>query len=365
MKDVRIGRRAFLRGAGGVAAGVVAASFTGCETRNDRDTTGTGSTKTLVVRDIGGAYGEANRKAVYEPFSQETGIQVTVVNIPRYAQMLAQIREGRPQFDVMDIEMSALARFERDNATQALDYDRLKNTRNVGIAESLLTSHSVGKNYWASLMAYRTDAFGGRTPESWADFWDTGAFPGSRALQGPDAGPPELEFALLADGVPPDRLYPLDIDRAFRVLDEIKGAVREFWVNGASPGLLLERGQVAASSVWHGRLNELIRQGAPLAYQWNGARRRSSGFGIPNGAANVDAAYQLIDFALRPEVQAGFAEVYPMGPVVPAAYRHLPRAAADLPSSPAHLYTGFDLDVDWWVRNQDAVSKRWREWARA
>lgn len=363
--DVTIDRRAFLRAIGGVAAGAAAASVTACGDRPRQRANGAGSSKTLVVRDIGGAYGEANRKAVYEPFSKETGIQVDVVNIPLYAQMLAQIREGRPRFDVIDIDMSALARFEGDEATQELDYDRLANARNAGIDESLLTSHGVGKNYWASVMAYRTDAFGGRTPESWADFWDTGAFPGLRALQSPEAGPPELEFALLADGVPLDRLYPLDVDRAFRALDGIKGAVREFWVDGATPGLLLERGQVVASSVWHGRPNQLIKQGAPLAYQWNGARRQSNGFGIPDGARNVDAAHRLIDFALRPRVQAAFAEVYPMGPVVPAAYKYLPRAAADLASSPEHLYTGFDLDVDWWVKNKEAVTQRWQEWARS
>ncbi|MFE6620031.1 extracellular solute-binding protein [Streptomyces sp. NPDC057740] len=365
MTDASIGRRTFLRTVGGVAAGTAAASVAACSDHARQSGNAPRSSKTLVVRDIGGAYGEANRKAIYEPFSKETGIHVDVVHIPRYAQMLAQIKEGRPQFDLIDIEMSALARFERADATQELDYDRLENARNAGIAKSLLTSHGIGKNYWASVMAYRTDQFDGRAPRSWADFWDTRTFPGSRALQSPDAGPPELEFALLADGVPLDRLYPLDVDRAFRVLDAVKDDVREFWVDGATPGDLLERGEVLLSSVWHGRPNALIKRGAPLAYQWNGARRQSSGFGIPKGARHVDAAYRLIDFALRPEVQSDFAEAYPNGPVVPAAYRYLPREAADLASSPEHLYIGFDLDVDWWVTNMEAVTKRWQEWLRA
>lgn len=365
MKDVRIDRRAFLRGIGAAAAGAAATSSTACGAPADRATGDARGSRTLVVRDIGGAYGEANRKAVYEPFGKETGIQVDVVNIPMYAQLLAEIKEGSPRFDVIDIDMSALARFEGDGATQELDYDRLKNARNAGIAESLLTSHGVGKNYWASVMVYRTDAFGGKAPQSWADFWDTGAsFRGSRALQSPDAGPPELEFALLADGVPMDELYPLDVDRAFAALDAIKGDVHEFWADGAAPGALLEGRQITAASVWHGRPDELIQRGAPLAYQWNGARRQSSGFGIPHGARHSDAAYQLIDFALRPEVQAAFAEIYPMGPVVPAAYKYLPRAAADLASSPEHLFTGFDLDVGWWVENKEAVTERWQEWAR-
>ncbi|MDG5805124.1 extracellular solute-binding protein [Streptomyces ossamyceticus] len=364
MKDVGIDRRTFLRGVGAVTTGTAAVTSTACGPPTARNSGGAGNSRTVVVRDIGGAYGEAHRKAVYEPFGKETGIRVDVVHVPTYAELLSQIREG-PRFDLIDIDMSALALFEKDDATQELDYDRLANARNAGIAQSLLTSHGVGKNYWASVMAYRTDVFGGRAPETWADFWDTRVFPGSRALQSPGGGPPELEFALLADGVAADRLYPLDVDRAFTALDAIRGAVHRFWDDGASPGLLLERRQVAATTVWHGRPNHLIQRGAPLAYQWNGARRQSNGYGIPHGARHPDAAYRLVDFALRPEVQAALAEVYPMGPVVPTAYRHLPRAAADLASSPEHLFTGFDLDISWWVENKEAVIKRWQEWVRS
>lgn len=370
MRDVRVDRRLFLRGLGGVAAGVVAASsLTACGAGTSRSAGSSGSsgksTKAIVVRNSGGSYGEANQKAIYEPFTKETGIQVKVVNIA-YAQMLAQIKQGRPQFDVIDDSMADFVLFRQQGATEELDYDRLKNFKNAGIAKSLVTPTAIGKNYWSSVMAYRTDAFGGRKPESWADFWDTRAFGGSRSLQALDADLPELEFALLADGVPLDKLYPLDVERAFKALDEIKGSVKKYWDTGALPGVLLGRKEVVASSVWHGRLDDLIKHGSPLAYQWHGARRQSNGLGIPKGTANLDAAYQLVDFALRPEVQAHFAELYPMGPVVPAAYTKLSKdTAANLASSPEHLETGFDLDVEWWVKNQDAVTKRWQEWTHA
>ncbi|AZM61104.1 MULTISPECIES: ABC transporter substrate-binding protein [unclassified Streptomyces] len=366
MRDARIDRRVFLRGVGGVAAGITATSLTACGTGTGRSVEGGGkNSKTLVVRDSGGTYGEANRKAVYDPFTKETGIEVKVVNIA-YAQMLAQIQQGRPQFDVIDDSMADFVLFKQEDAAEELDFDRLKNFKKAGIAPSLVASNAVGKNYWASVMAYRTDAFGGKKPSSWADFWDTGTYKGSRALQALDADLPELEFALLADGVPLDGLYPLDVDRAFKALSEIKGSVKKFWDTGALPGVLLGRKEVVASSVWHGRLDDLIAGGSPLAYQWNGARRQSNGLGIPKGAANIDAAYQLIDFALRPEVQAAYAEIYPMGPSVPAAYDKLPSAtAANLVSSPEHLESGFDLDVQWWIDNQEAVSKRWQEWTHA
>ena len=364
MKGTRIDRRLFLRGIGAVATGVAASSLTACGGGTRRSEGGGGGAKTVVVRNSGGAYGDANQKAIYEPFSKETGIEVKATNIA-YAQMLAQIKQGRPQFDLIDDSMADYVRFGNEGAIEDLDYDRLKNAKNAGIAENLLTRNAVGKNYWASVMAYRTDAFNGRTLSTWADFWDTKTFPGGRALQHVDADLPELEFALLADGVPMDRLYPLDVDRAFRKLDEIKGSVRKFWDTGALPGVLLGRNEVVASSVWNGRLDDLIKQGQPLAYQWNGARRQSNGWAIPKGASNADAAYQLIDFSLRPDVQAHYAEIYPMGPVVPGAYQKLSGAGAGLASSPEHLKTGFDLDVAWWVQNEEAVTNRWQEWTHA
>jgi putative spermidine/putrescine transport system substrate-binding protein len=359
--DVEIGRRAFLAAVGGTAAGAAAVSLTACESRTGRSTTE--NSRTLVVRNFGGSYDEANRKAVYDPFTKETGIRIETVNLG-HTQMLAQIEEGRPRFDVMDIDMSNLLLFEREGASEQLDYGRLKNTRNAGIAQTLLTPNGVGKSYWASVLAYRTDAVDGRRPESWADFWSLGTFPGRRALQG-EVDWPELEFALLADGVPLDRLYPLDVDRAFKALDEIRGSVRTFWEYGAEPGDLLSRGSVMASSTWAGRLQNLMARGTPLAYEWNGARRQSNGYGIPKGSANPDAAYRLIDFALRPEVQAHMARLYPDGPVVPAAYGHLTESTAvHLASTPGHLLSGFDLDIEWWLEHGDSVTRRWQEWAR-
>ncbi|MEV0634097.1 ABC transporter substrate-binding protein [Streptomyces sp. NPDC050619] len=367
MEANRIPRRTLFRTAGGLVAAAAASSLSACGTGTSRSVGGGDSTssKTLVVRNSGGTYGDANQKAIYDPFTKETGIQIKVTNI-QYAQMLAQIKQGRPQFDVIDDSMIDYVLFAKEGATEDLDYDRLKNFKNSGIAKTLVTSNSIGKNYWASVMAYRTDAFGGKKPGSWADFWDTKAFAGSRSLQSVDADRPELEFALLADGVPLDKLYPLDLDRAFKSLDTIKGSVKKFWDTGALPGVLLGREEVVMSSVWNGRLDALIQQGSPLAYQWNGARRQSNGWGIPKGAGNLDAAYQLIDFSLRPEVQAHYASIYPMAPVVPAAYKKLPTsAAANLAGSPEHLETGFDFDVEWWVKNVDTVTKRWQEWTHA
>ncbi|WP_328783610.1 polyamine ABC transporter substrate-binding protein [Streptomyces canus] len=364
MEANRISRRTVLRTAGALAATTV---VTGCGTlMGSSESRGSGGgKKRLVVSNSGGTYNDALTEAIYEPFAKETGITVTTVNY-QSAQIIAQVKQGRPQVDLMDNTLLNFQKMAGLECLEPVDQDRLKSVKGAGIAEHNLPEHAVGKNVWASVMAYRTDSLK-RAPKSWADFWNTHSFSGPRSLQSAEADLPELEFALLADGVPLDKLYPLDVDRAFASMSRIRGDVKKFWNTGALPAVLLGRKEVVATSLWGGRADELIKQGQPVAYQWNGARRMTNGWGIPKGADNTDAAYQLIDFSLRPEVQAAFAKLSPTGgPVVPAATKLLSEdVLATLPTSPQNLKTGFDADAAWWDKNRDAVTKRWQEWADA
>ncbi|MEU0452542.1 ABC transporter substrate-binding protein [Streptomyces sp. NPDC006129] len=366
MNDPMIGRRSLLRGAGGLAALAALPSLSACGTGTSRAASGggKGGSKTVIVRDSGGAFGEALQKAVYTPFTQETGINVQVTNL-QGTQMLAQIKQGRPQFDLINNSMMDHAKFVGQDALETLDLDRIKSLKSAKLPEHLVTDHSVAASFYAQCMAYRTDAFGGRKPQSWADFWDTKAFKGARSMCNPEADLPELEFALLADGVPMDKLYPLDVDRAFKVLTRLRSDVKKFWDSGPLPGMLLSRQEVTMSTVWHGRLADLLKQGVPVAAQLNGARRQYQGFGIAKGAAHVDAAYQLIDYSLRPEVLANLATAYPTNPASPVAYTKLTDEVRNtLAGAPQYYDKGFDADLDWWIKNEAAVTKRWLEWAR-
>ena len=94
------------------------------------------------------------------------------------------------------------------------------------------------KGVYTTVLGYRKDAFpGGKGPQNWVDFWDAKKFPGPRTLR--DSPVDNLEFALMADGVAPDKLYPLDIDRAFKKLDAIKPHISVWWKTGAQSAQLL------------------------------------------------------------------------------------------------------------------------------
>ncbi|MFI2634183.1 ABC transporter substrate-binding protein [Streptomyces collinus] len=366
MTDPQIGRRALLRGAGGLAALAALPSLAACGTGTSRTSAGgdKGGGKTVIIRDSGGSYGAALQKAVYTPFTKETGIAVKVLNLDD-APLLAQIKQGRPQCDLINNSMMTHLKYVKQDALEALDKDRLKSLKSAKIPDGQITDHAIGHSFYGQCIAYRTDAFGGRKPESWVDFWDTKAFEGGRSMVSPDGDLPELEFALLADGVPMDKLYPLDVDRAFKVLTRLRSDIKKFWDSGPLPGVLLSRQEVTMSTVWDGRLADLQKQGVPVERQLNGMRRQFVGYAIAKDAANVDGAYRLMDFALRPESQAALAKAFPSNPSSPLAYAKLSEDERNaLAGAPAYYDKGFDADVDWWLKNETAVTKRWLEWAR-
>ncbi|WP_338898586.1 ABC transporter substrate-binding protein [Streptomyces sp. TG1A-60] len=366
MSDPTIGRRALLRGAGGLAAIAALPALSACGTGTSRTPAGggKGGGKTVIVRDSGGSFGAALQKAIYTPFTQETGIKVQVVNM-NDAPLLAQIKQGRPQADLINNSMMSHAKYVTQDALETLDRDRIKSLKAAEIPENQITEHAVANSFYGACMGYRTDAFGGKKPESWADFWDTKAFKGGRSMCNPDGDLPELEFALLADGVPMDKLYPLDVDRAFKALTRLRSDIKKFWDSGPLPGVLLSREEVTLSTVWDGRLADLQKQGAPVARQLNGMRRQFQGYAIAKGAAHVDAAYRLMDFSLRPESQAALAKAFPSNPSSPVAYKKLTQEERNaLAGAPKYYDKGFDADIDWWLKNEEAVSKRWLEWAR-
>jgi hypothetical protein len=86
-------------------------------------------------------------------------------------------------------------------------------------------------------------------------------FPGQRGIRKSPSG--TLEVALLGDGVAPENLYPLDVDRALDKLDTIREQIL-WWETGAQLQQQLADGEVALSSAWNGRVQKEIDAGTPV-----------------------------------------------------------------------------------------------------
>jgi putative spermidine/putrescine transport system substrate-binding protein len=318
------------------------------------------------VASLGGSFEDAQNKGVFQPFEKESGIKVRLVAYTGPSQVAAQERTGNVEWDAIVMSKAAMLSLNKQDYVEKIDYDRIDKRDLAGIPQGMAHPYGVPNILFSRGICYNTKAIPvANHPMTWADVWDTKKFPGQRSL-GAFSGSltPDLEFALLADGVAIDKLYPLDIDRAFRSLDRIRPSVAKFWTTGAISPQMLTDGQISVGSAYINRIGDLIGSGAPVAYEWNQGEIQNNYWCILKGAKNYDNAMKLIAFATAPVAQAGFSTQTLMGPANSRAFEILSKdRASKLPSSPENLKKQFIYNDEWWADNRDTVQKRWDQWA--
>lgn len=308
----------------------------------------------------GGALQEAEQKAYFEPFEKLTGIKVRALPGADQAKVKAMVETGNVEWDIVQLSNGSIMNLMKSgDYFERIDYSLVDD----GVGKEYRFEYGLEMLVWASVMAYRTDAFNGAAPASWADFWDTSKFPGGRALYGIGSEHPELEFALMAAGVPADKLYPLDIDRALASYEKIRKSVTKWWTTGAQPPQMLTDREVVMTTVWNGRMAALQEQGVPATICWNQGMARRDGWGVPKGAKNKTNAMKFIAYSTMAIPQARFALSIPYGPVNDGAFKYIPpERMALLPSAPEIKKKLVPYDYDWWIANQDMAVAKFNRW---
>ncbi|MCB8829527.1 extracellular solute-binding protein, partial [Escherichia coli] len=100
-------------------------------------------------------------------------------------------------------------------------------------------------------IAYDSSKFGDHVPTGMADFFDVKKFPGKRSLY--KWGSAMWEAALMADGVAPEKLYPLDLKRAHDKIAAFKENVVAYWGGGAESQSVLMDGEASMALIWSTR----------------------------------------------------------------------------------------------------------------
>jgi len=314
----------------------------------------------LTVVSFGGAYQDAQRLAYMTPFSSKTGsrIQETEYN-GEYGLLRQRATASTGSWDVVSVESGPCMRGGEEGIFATLPSRIFEGKDLVPGAKR---PYAAGHLVFSTILAYQRDIFlAPTTPRSWADFWDTRKFPGKRGLRRNPRG--TLEIALLADGVSPDRLYPLDVNRAFKKLDELRSDL-VFWESGAQPIQLLANKTVAMTSAYNGRVwDAATKEKLPIAWQFNQGLMEVEFWAVPKNSLNADAAFDFISFSLDAERQASFANTIAYGPTNKAA---LPMVRAEIlaaiPSSPGALPNQVPVNAEWWAANESKVSAQWDQW---
>jgi len=322
-----------------------------------------GAAGKVIIRTIGGSYEESTVKAIFEPFTKATGIEV--VKVPAtLGKVLAMHEAGNMELDVMDAGELGVFSLSQKGALDKINYKAWKLTNPDDIEPAVRRDDMVADIFFSSVLGYNNQTFPtGKQPRSWAEFWDLKKFAGPRMLADIASGAVDLEFALLADGVAKDKLYPIDVNRAFKALDRVRPSIRKFWDTGALSAQMLADKEVVLGSIWNGRLQAVADKGAPLAIEWNEAMLQTQYWAVLKGAKNAENAQRFIDFACQPENQAALAKMIPYGPSNRQAFKSIPAdIAARLPSSPENRQKAFLQNGKWWADNRAMVSERWSQW---
>jgi putative spermidine/putrescine transport system substrate-binding protein len=314
----------------------------------------------ITLADPGGAYQVAFRQAFYDPFEKETGIRV--ISVAREAEPTAQIKAivetGSYTWDGSILTMSARDILAGQDLLAPINLPSAKAT---GFMPGAVTPLWMGTDVYATIFAYRTTTFPKGGPQNWTDFWDVKKFPGRRSMSKSPID--TLEQALLADGVSMDKLYPLDLDRAFKSLDRIKPHVAVWWSGGAQSAQVIQSGEVDLVAIWNGRVQAVIDGGAPVKAVWNQGLYSIEGWGIPKNGPRVDLVRKFIEFSARPERQAAYTKLLSYGPPNLDAYKQIDKArAALLPSSEVNLKVMRAQDEKWWGKNRALAVQRFNAW---
>lgn len=325
------------------------------QSESEADASLAGSELTFVS--WGGGYQEAQENLIVKPWAEENGVTLFSDGPTDYSKLTAQVESGNVTWDVITLEPF----FAIANCDTLLEpISALVNTENL--PPEAVSDCGIPFDVLSYVLVYNEDQFGDNPPTSWADFFDTTNFPGKRGVWNYAPGG-QLEAALLADGVPLEDLYPLDVPRALAKLDTIKSDIA-FYDTGAQQVQQMQSGEVAMTIAWSGRALDAVRAGAPYAPVWKDNLMLVDSFSVPKGSKNLDGAISMINTATSPFAQEAFVEAYTYGVVNSLANPQLDEVATKFyPTAPGNGDQGRFMDQDWWAANFSDASAEWTKWA--
>ena len=331
-------------------------------------------TETITVHVSGGFYGEGNIKAFITPFEKESGIRVNSVKseVPPALFELAA-KTGSLDIDAFLTTEANGTLFAREGYIAPIDYSIYDKKGLAGLSPAARKPWGVESIEAGFILAISSKVHppGSPRPANWQEFWEYEKFPGVRTLQSGQMGTEgPWEEALLADGVAMDKLYPLDIDRAFRSLDKIKGHIRKWWTQGNDVMQLFNSGVVDMGMNFDGRVLALQAAGKPIEIDYNQAKVYGVYWVIPKASKHQAATQKFIEFASRAKQQAQMAEITKYAPSNIGAYNFIdPTIAKKLISYSANAKSSFRLNGTWYAEmgsdgktNTTRLVERWNTW---
>jgi putative spermidine/putrescine transport system substrate-binding protein len=351
-------RREFIIG-GASAAAVLGLAACGSSSSGPSAATTSGryGHGTFTIADWGGTSDTGLRDTWGKAFTQKTGWSFQTVVPVVYAKLVTQVESGHVQWDWIDSE--GWFPYSQPEILAPLDYKTIGVTKD----DLLYPEFWRGPNFIASystsyVIGYRTDRKG-PVPQNWQEFFDPKSIPGIRMLYNYPYG--TLELPLLGDGVPYDKLYPLDVERGLAKLKSM-GSNLVYWNEAAQAQQALVSGSADFVVTWNNRIGYLGITGLPVGIMWNEHIHSNGMHIIPKGGPDKMCNI-FIQTALTGTNQAALATAAGFAPTTKAGQAALdPSIVKWMNTTPANWNKGLGpINDEWWGtdNNYDKVYSQW------
>ncbi len=340
----------------------------------------------LVVVSWGGTYSISQQKAYAEPFNKtkpELDINLILGSETALRSLRRQMDRNNIKWDVVDMIHDTAKVACEEGLLEEIDIDKdlapaLDGTPASQDFYKLLFSDHRDKNCFAPLIsysvhfAYPTNQWGNSKPENISDVFNLKKFPGKRGLEKTPFN--NMEWALLADGVPMDKVYEvLSTDegqkRAFSKLDTIKDSII-WWDAGIEPIHFIRKQQVSITSIYNGRSYEAeLKHNLDISLLWDWQALGVDGWVIPKGTPNLKIAKEFVRFSSNTSQLAKQASYIAYGPArrssLPLVGNHYDNGHDMRPymtTSPERMLHAFVPNPAWWEKNGDRMERLFKEW---
>jgi putative spermidine/putrescine transport system substrate-binding protein len=263
---------------------------------------------------------------------------------PSNGKVRAMVEANHVVWDLCDLGPQTLE-LGPSGLLSAIDYTIVDKNK---VIPEFAYEYGVCNYLFAHVLAWDSAVISG-TP-TLADFFDLKKYPGKRSIRKDPE--PMLELALQADGVPQDKLYPLDVDRALKKIASIKDQVI-FWETGSQSQTLLRDGEVVMGFLAHTRANLTNKDtNGRIKWTFRGGVLIPSLWIVPAKNPAGKQAMVAIATTQDAETQVALLRALGNGPANPQASALVPDdLKAVNPSTPENFAVLAKMNAEWWMHN--------------
>lgn len=320
-----------------------------------------GAAESITAEGGTGKYGDCLVSQWYTPFTQDTGIAVTVApegDGSLTSEQLA-VQTKNYQVDVNFAGSPGDVESQGPDILEPIDYNVVPKDE---LYDGFAFKYGVGGPPNSFVFAYNPAAMNGKTPTKLEDFFDTTNFPGKRGIlqfMEPDI----LAMALIASGVDPAHITPFDYDKAFAELDKIKSSI--IWAeSGTQARQMLEAGEAPMELTFSGRVKESVDAGVEAKAVWDGFSVFFDTWVVPKGDPKAADAMKLIQYISSAEHNGAMSQCMAVGVSNKNATANA--AVSDFLATShfdqRHVVLSDSANLEWMTANASDIHDRFQAW---